>query len=170
MNNTQKLVRTAAIAAIYAAVSLVLAPISYGTVQVRISEALTLLPMFSPFGIVGVTLGCFITNLIGMFTGANILGGLDVLFGTSATFLAALLTYALRKKSVWLAALPPVIINAVVIGLELAFVIEGNFAAVFALQALSVGAGQLIACYLLGVPLVKLLQKNNSLRNKIFDK
>lgn len=170
MTNTQKLVRTAAIAAIYTAVSMALAPISFGAVQVRLSEALTLLPIFSPFALVGVTFGCFLTNLFGWFTGANILGPLDVLFGTSATLIAGLLTYFLRNKSIWLAALPPVIINALVIGAELAFIIEGNYFTVFALQAVIVGAGQLVACYALGVPLVKILQKNNSLRLKIFDK
>lgn len=167
--STKKLVRAALIAAIYTVVSVALAPFSFNSVQVRISEALTLLPLFSPFAVVGVTLGCFLTNVIGLFMGANILGALDILFGTAATLIAALLTYSLRKKSVFIAALPPVIVNAIVIGLELAFVIEGNFWAVFAFQAISVGIGQLIACYAIGIPLVKILQKNEPLRSRLFD-
>ncbi|MEG2924079.1 MAG: QueT transporter family protein, partial [Oscillospiraceae bacterium] len=73
----KRMVRGAFIGAIYATVSVALAPISYGMLQVRVSEALTLLPVFSADAVVGVTLGCFLANLIGMFMGANILGPLD---------------------------------------------------------------------------------------------
>ncbi|MEG2287896.1 MAG: QueT transporter family protein, partial [Ruthenibacterium sp.] len=78
--NTKKLVRCALIAALYAAVSLALTPIPYGMMQARVSEALTLLPVLTPDAIAGVTLGCFLTNLVGVFTGANILGVLDLIF------------------------------------------------------------------------------------------
>lgn len=154
----------AMIAAMYAAVSLALAPISFGTVQLRIAEALTLLPVFDPVMIVGVSLGCLITNAVGFFTGADILGWLDIPFGTLATAVAAVLSYWLRNVRVKgipvLSALPPVLLNAVIIGGELTLLIAGGFQwEIFAIQALSVGAGELIACAALGLPLVWMLEK-----------
>ena len=70
---TRTIVRCALIASLYTAVSLVLAPIAFGAVQARVSEAFTLLPVLVPDAVVGVTLGCFLTNLVGVFTGANVL-------------------------------------------------------------------------------------------------
>ena len=87
---TRTIVRCALIASLYTAVSLVLAPIAFGAVQARVSEAFTLLPVLVPDAVVGVTLGCFLTNLVGVFTGANVLGALDIVFGTAATLTAAL--------------------------------------------------------------------------------
>ena len=75
---TRTIVRCALIASLYTAVSLVLAPIAFGAVQARVSEAFTLLPVLVPDAVVGVTLGCFLTNLVGVFTGANVLGALVV--------------------------------------------------------------------------------------------
>ena len=154
----------AMIAAMYAAVSLALAPISFGKVQLRIAEALTLLPVFDPVMIVGVSLGCLITNTVGFFTGADILGWLDIPFGTLATVIAAVLSYWLRNVRVKgipvLSALPPVLLNAAIVGGELTFLIAGSFQwKIFAVQALSVGAGELIACAALGLPLVWMLEK-----------
>ena len=83
---------SAVIAALYAAVSLALAPLSFGPIQIRIAEAMTLLPILFPEAIAGVTLGCFLTNLIGAILGVNLLGFFDVFAGTLATFLAAMLT------------------------------------------------------------------------------
>ena len=78
------------IAAAYAALSLVLASTTFGPVQCRVSEALTLLPVLSPAAVWGVTLGCAITNGVGAATGANFLGLIDLLVGTAATLLAAI--------------------------------------------------------------------------------
>lgn len=158
---SKNLVRAALIAAIYAAVSVLLAPISYGAVQIRVSEALTLLPILSLDAVWGVTLGCFLANLIGMFMGANILGPIDVVLGTLATFLAAICTRQLGKKSVWLAAFPPIFFNAVVVGAELAFVTGTASFSLFALEAAWVGLGQAGACIVLGIPLVKMVSKTN---------
>jgi len=159
-----KMALAAMIAAMYAAVSLALAPISFGTVQMRIAEALTLLPVFDPVMIVGVSLGCFITNMVGFFTGADILGWLDIPFGTMATVMAAVLSYWLRnirfKGLPVLSAIPPVLFNAVIVGGELTFLIAGGFQwEVFAIQAVSVGAGEFISCFALGLPLVWFLEK-----------
>ena len=91
--NTKKMIRVAMIAAIYTAVSLVLAPISYGNIQVRIAEALTMLPLIYQPAIAGVTLGCFLTNMLGAILGFNPTGILDSIIGTTATFLASYYTY-----------------------------------------------------------------------------
>ena len=98
------LTRSALIAAIYFALATVLQPISFGPVQFRLSEALVLLPVFMPESIIGVTLGCFLSNFFysTMY---------DVIFGTIATAAAALLTYLLRRTKV-LYVLPPLLLNA----------------------------------------------------------
>lgn len=101
-NATLKLVRTAVIAALYAALTLAVAPIAYGAVQFRISEALTILPLFCPEAIVGLTIGCFL---------ANIPSGLwDMFLGALATLVAATLTRVSRKW--YFGIIPPVVVNA----------------------------------------------------------
>ena len=161
---TRNLVACAMIAALYTALCTTTAPISYGPLQVRIAEALTLLPVFSPFLIWGVTLGCALSNLVGFMTGADILGYMDIPFGTAATFLAAVLTYKLRGvrfgKIPVLSALPPVLVNALVIGLELTWLESGGFVpGIFLFNAFYVGLGQTIACFALGLPLVRVLER-----------
>ena len=168
-NKSEFIVKQAMIAAIYTVLSVCLSAISYGTVQIRVSEALTLLPIFCLGNVWGVTIGCFLTNVIGFFTGANILGSLDAVFGTAATLVAALLTYALRnvrfKGLPVLAAVPPVIVNAVVIGMELCVLISGGFnPVVFWAQAVSVGVGQLLSCGVLGLIMVKTIEHNDALK------
>jgi len=157
--STRSLVQASLIAAAYTVVSIALAPISFGAVQVRVSEALTLLPVWSPVAVVGVSVGCLLTNAWGVAAGANILGAADILLGTLATLSAALLTRALRKRPL-LAALPPVLVNAVVIGAELAFAETGGFpAGLWLLNGAQVGLGQAIACFALGLPLLRFFQK-----------
>ena len=108
---TRSLCVSAVIAALYAALTLLLAPISYGGVQCRLSEAMTLLPMILPQAIPGLFVGCLIANLYtGMIT--------DIIFGSLATLIAAIGTYLLRKKPL-LAAACPVLANAVIVGLTL---------------------------------------------------
>ena len=128
---TRRMVVVALIAAAYTAIGLALGEFGFGPVQFRVSEALTLLAVFSPICIEGLTLGCFLTNAVGVAMGLNILGPLDMLFGTAATLFAALLSYWLRRVRIGkvpaLSSLPPVVINAVVIGLELAVVNPGGF-------------------------------------------
>lgn len=168
-NKSEFIVKQAMIAAIYTVLSVCLSAISYGTVQVRVSEALTLLPVFALGNVWGVTIGCFLTNVIGFFTGANILGALDAVFGTAATLVAALLTYALRnvrfKGLPIAAAIPPVIVNAVVIGMELCVLINGGFnPVVFWAQAVSVGVGQLLSCGVIGLIMVRVIERNGALK------
>ncbi len=147
MNKTKFLVQSAVIAAIYATLTVAFAPFSYGLMQVRISEALTILPFFTPAAIPGLFVGVIISNIVGGY------GMLDIVLGSLATLSAAFLTYKLKKD--YLAPLPPVIINAVVIGAMLAYLLN-----VPVLVAMAwVGLGQLIACYAIGYPLLKYLKK-----------
>jgi uncharacterized membrane protein len=159
----------AMIAALYTALCLALAPLSYGAVQVRVAEALALLPVFSPLCVWGVTLGCAVANLVGFITGTNILGAFDIVFGTLATLIAGILSYRLRNIRVKglpvASAVPPVLVNALVIGLELTYMLVGTFdMGVFAVNALQVGLGQLAACFVLGLPLCYMLEKTGLAR------
>ncbi len=162
-SKTKALVRTALIAAVYTAVGMALAPITFGSVQVRVSEALTLLPVVMPEAVVGVTLGCFLTNVIGVFTGANVLGALDIVFGTAATLAAALVTRRLRDVRVkgipFAAAVPPVLFNALIVGAELWWALGPRTTAGFLLQAGGVALGQSISCFLLGLPLLLIVNR-----------
>ena len=165
--SVRRLVRCAVIAAVYVVVCLVLAPFSYGAVQVRVAEALCLLPVFGAEYIVGVTLGCFLANLLGSTV-------VDVVFGTLATLLACLVTYKLREirvKGLAIpASLPPVVFNMIIVGaFEITFFFsDGAPTAMLAVfNAVTVGIGELISCTILGVALVKLIESNAGL-NKIF--
>lgn len=170
MQPNQKLKRmvfASVIAATYTALSLVLAPISFGQVQLRAAEALTVLPLFSPCAVWGVTLGCFLTNVVGLATGANVAGLVDVFVGTAATLAAALLTRALRgvrwKGLPVLATLPPVLVNAIAVGAELYLVLAPGSGVLVLLGFMgSVGLGQLGACTVLGLLLVKTLEKTGA--------
>ena len=135
-------------AAAYVALTLLFAPISFAQIQFRISEALTLLPVLSPAFVPGLFIGCL---------GANLITGQpwqDVVFGSLASLAAAVFTRRFRQK-LWLAALMPVAINAVVIGLML-YAAYGLHPYI---SFLTVGAGQAVVCYGLGVPLVRVLEK-----------
>ena len=165
--SVRRLVRCAVIAAVYVVVCLVLVPFSYGAVQVRVAEALCLLPVFGAEYIVGVTLGCFLANLLGSTV-------VDVVFGTLATLLACLVTYKLRdirvKGLAIPASLPPVVFNMIIVGaFEITFFFsDGAPTAMLAVfNAVTVGIGELISCTILGVALVKLIESNAGL-NKIF--
>ena len=152
-----KLVFSAVIAAIYTVLTLLLAPISYGQIQVRVSESLTLLPFLSSYSIWGVFLGCIISNLIG----GN--GIIDVVFGSLATLIAAILTYYIGKSNLkfkkYLAPLPPIIINAVVIG----FILNYTLKLPLLLSIIWVGLGEAIYCYVLGLILISIIEKNKKL-------
>lgn len=141
------------IAALYAALTILLAPISFGLVQCRVSEALGILPVFTGAAVPGLFLGCLIANLI---TGAPIY---DVLFGSLATLLAAAITRLLAKKKAprALLPLPSVLTNAVIVGWLLVSVY--GMGVPMPLAMLYVGIGQAAACYGLGLPLLYVLEK-----------
>lgn len=155
-NRTGKLTLAAMTAAAYAALSLLGAVfgISYGPIQVRFSEALCLLPFLFPETAWGLGVGCLIANVFSPY------GLPDLVVGTLATLLAALLTA--RCRQLWLAALPPVLCNAVLVGAVLTWEQTGLSAAfwpAYGLNALSLLLGEGIACDVLGVLLVKQLPK-----------
>lgn len=143
----KKLIITAAIAAIYVVLTIVFAPISYGPIQLRISEGLTVLPFITPLAIPGLTLGCLIANLLGGY------GIYDVIFGSGATLIAAYLTYKMPTRI--LAPLPPVIVNGIVIGFLLNFLTG----APLLLTIITVATGELVACYAIGYPLLPVFQR-----------
>ena len=155
---------TGLIAGLYAALTLVLAPLSFGPVQCRVAEALTILAAYTPAAIPGLTIGCVISNLVGLTMGANVAGALDILLGTLATGIAAWLSYVLRryrfKGLPVLSSLPPVITNALIVGTELALVLVPDLTVYGWLGWVgSVGAGQVIACMGGGLLLAGLMQK-----------
>ena len=157
---TRQMAMAGIIAGIYAGLTLVLPIPQYHGVQLRVAEAMTLLPFLFPEALPGLAVGCFLANLLGSpFM-------LDWIFGTLATLLAALWTRRMPNK--WLAALPPVLCNAVIVGAEIAYfaVLDGGaFWSAYALNALTVGLGELIACYLLGVPLINWISKTPGLHH-----
>ena len=141
-SSVRKLARCGVVAAIYVVLCLALQPLSYGAVQVRVAEALCLLPVFGTEYILGVVLGCFLANLLGSTI-------VDVIFGTLAT-------------------LPPVLFNAVIIGIEIAvmFPDPSSSAPIWLAcitNGISVGIGELISCTVLGVLLVKIIESNTAL-------
>ena len=146
-----RITQGAVIAALYVVLTLVFAPISFGPVQVRIAEALCILPMFTPAAIPGLFIGCLIANLIG--------GGimLDVIFGSIATLLGAIFTYKLRNSNRFLAPLPPIISNAVIVPFVLHYGYGINLP--IPLMMLTVGAGEIVSCGIFGLILQSALSK-----------
>ena len=142
------LVRVAMIAAIYVVLNIVFAPISYGPIQVRIAEALVVLPFIDPSAIIGLFLGCILANLYGG------LGMVDIIGGSLCTLVAAYLTYKVKNPK--LAPLPPVLINAFGVSIYLHLL----FDLPYWITVLYIGIGEVIACYILGYPLLILLIKN----------
>ena len=164
--SVRKMVRRGLVAAIYVVLCMALQPISYGAVQVRVAEALCLLPVFGAEYITGVVLGCFLSNLLGSTI-------VDVIFGTVATLLACLATYQLRNLRIrglaTPASLPPVVFNAVIIGIEIAvmFPDPSSTAPIWlacVTNGISVGIGELISCSVLGVLLVRIIESTPRLR------
>ena len=150
--------QAAMIAAIYVVLTIFISAfnLASGAIQIRISEALTILPAFTPAAVPGLFLGCFISNLI---TGAMLP---DIIFGSLATLLGAIGSYFLRKWK-WAVALPPILANTLIIPFVLAYAyhIPGGVAYFM----LTVGIGEVISCGVLGMLLYGVMAKY---RNVIF--
>jgi len=164
MNNKRKtktlyLCRAALIAAIYVVLTLFssMLGLSSGVIQVRLSEMLCILPIFTPSAIPGLAVGCLCSNLL---TGAI---WQDILFGTLATLLGAIGTHLLRKFK-WLAPIPPVISNTVIVPFVLAYAYKYVRALPFSMP--TVGIGEIISIYLLGMVLYHALEKK---KHYLFD-
>lgn len=161
---TRDLTLAAIIAAVYAVLTVALPIPQFGPVQCRLAEAMTILPFFFPGATPGLVVGCFIANLFSPYP-------LDVLCGTLATLLACLLTQRMPNR--WLAPLPPVLCNALIVGAEVAWFETGftaAFPAAYALNAFTVGLGELAACYVLGSLLISVLPRITPLRALIPEK
>ncbi len=151
---TQKLsflVQAAMIAAIYVALTLVFQAVSFGEIQVRVSEALTILPLFTPAAVPGLFVGCLIGNILG---GAMLP---DIIFGSLATFLGAVGTYLLRRRKPILGPLPPILANMIVVPLVLKYAYGTPMP--IPLMMLTVGIGEVISCGMLGLILYFALKK-----------
>ena len=145
----------AMVAALYAVLTLALPIPQYGEVQFRIAECMTVLPFLFPWTAPGLIVGCFLANLLGSpFV-------LDWVFGTLATAIACALT--IKMPSRWLAPLPPVLCNALIVGAEITFSVLNGFGEgfwpLYAATALSVGVGVLVVCYGLGLLLLRALEQ-----------
>ena len=154
--STKSLTRAAIIAAAYCALSLVSSALSlaYGPVQLRFSEALCVLPFLMPEAVWGLFVGCLLTNVLSPY------GLLDLIFGSAATLLAALLSA--RCKTRVGAAGPPILCNAVLVGALLSWEVGGtaeSFGTLFVYNAATVGAGEAAVCLVLGLPLLRILEK-----------
>ncbi len=153
MQKIRFMTQTAVIAALYAALTLLFMPVSFGVIQFRISEVLTVLPMFTPAAVPGLALGCLLANCIG---GAGLS---DIILGSFATLLAAVLSYLLRAHK-WLVPLPPVICNGVLVGAYLYLLAPLESTLWFAIG--SVGFSELVIAYGFGVPFIHFLQKRRT--------
>lgn len=151
------LTQAAMIAAFYVVLTIVFQAISFGQVQVRIAEALTILPAFTPAAIPGLLIGCLISNMIGSAA------LWDILFGSLATLLGAVFTYLFRKKNAFLIVLPPIISNSLIIPLILRYTYGINLPLYFLIGLIAIG--EVLSCGVLGMILFAALQKN---KHKIF--
>jgi len=152
----KKLAFAAIVAALYAVLSYFsgIFGLAYGPIQCRVSEALCVLPFLFPETIWGLFVGCILSNLLSAY------GVIDVVFGSLATLVAAVWTSRVKRR--WLAPLPPVICNAVIVGAVIAYSEAGSadsFAALWVYNGLTVGLGEAIACYVLGMILLTALPK-----------
>jgi uncharacterized membrane protein len=144
-NKTLFITQAALIAAIYVVLVYAFKPISFSYIQVRIAEALTILPFFTPAAIPGVTIGCLLGNLL---TGADIL---DIVFGSFATLLGALGSYALRKQK-FLVPIPPIVANTIIVPWVLRFAYGEALPIPF--MMLTIGIGEVLSCGILGLVLL----------------
>ncbi len=142
--------QAAIIAAIYVVLTMVFAPLSFGEVQVRFAEALTILPFFTPAAIPGLFIGCVIGNLLG---GAVLA---DIVFGSLATLAGACGTYLLRKVSRFAAPIPPIVANTIVVPFVLYYAYGVNLPIPF--MMLTVGVGEIVSCGVLGMILLTALE------------
>ena len=145
--------QAAMIAAIYVALTVVLAPFSFSEIQVRVAEALTILPAFTPAAIPGLFIGC----LIGNIAGGAVLP--DIVFGSLATLIGAFFTWKLRNAHPLLAPVPPIVANTLIVPFVLKYAYEVPLPVPF--MMLTVGAGEILSCGVLGMLLYYALRSRS---------
>lgn len=154
------------VAALYVVFTAPFANIAYGPIQVRIAEVMTVFPIFSWGMIPGVTLGCFIANLVN----PGNLGPVDIIGGSLATLIAGILSYFIGKKNKWLGIIPPVVVNGLIVGGYLPFLLvdAGSTVTVEAvlISMLSVAGSEAVLMVVLGIPLILVMEKTG-LKNKL---
>ena len=155
--NVRTLVIGAMIAALYTALNIIFLPISFGPIQFRVAEGLTLLPALIPASIPGLFVGCILSNIIGGY------GIIDVLIGSTVTLIAAIMTWRL-KKHLWMAPIPPVLLNTIVVGSYLWLLFDKTYP--YLLTLLYFGLGETGAC-LIGFPVLLFILKNKSLKKEM---
>jgi uncharacterized membrane protein len=154
--STRYIAQVGIIASLYAALTVALAPISYGPIQVRVSEALTVLPYLTPAAIPGLFVGCVVANVYGG------LGLYDIIGGSLCTLLAAFLTYLVSKtRKPILGPLPPVVVNA----LGVSFYLHFLFKLPYWLTVAYITMGEVAACFVLGYPLLLVILRREKLVN-----
>ena len=149
--SVRRIAQGAVIAALYVVLTIIFAPISFGAVQVRIAEIMTIMPLFTPAAIPGLFLGCVLANLLG---GAIIW---DVIFGSIATLIGAALGYMLRKNR-WLVPIPAIVSNTIIVPLVLRYGYAIDMP--LYLMAIYIALGEIVGCYLLGELFASLLLKH----------
>ncbi len=147
----KNILQNAVYSALYVALCYVFQPISFAAIQVRIAESLCILPIFDDMAIISVTIGCFLSNLL--FSGI-----IDAIFGTLATFIGLLCIKFIKVDNFFLKMLPTILSNAIIIPFVLRFAFGETMS--LWLLALSIAAGEIIAIYVLGYILYKVLSKN----------
>ena len=156
--NTLYLAQAGMVAAIYVALTVVFAPFSFGEVQVRLAEALTILPAFTPAAVPGLFVGCLLGNMLG---GAVLP---DIVFGSLATLIGAIGTRMLRKANPYLAPVPPIAANALIVPFVLKYAYAVDLP--IPLMMLTVGLGEVLSCGVLGMILYFALKKR---KGQIFE-
>lgn len=155
MNKTLELTRASLIAALYIVLTLIanMAGMASGVIQIRLSEMLTILPVFTWAAVPGLTVGCIVANLI---TGCALW---DIVFGSLATLLGALGTYYIGRRRPLIGPLFPILSNSLIVPkvLQLVYGAEGSYA----YFVLTVGIGEVLSCGVLGIVLYKLLRKTH---------
>ena len=166
--STRDLTLAAMVAALYAVMGYFgnIFGLTFGPIQFRFAEALTVLPFLFPATVPGLFVGCVIVNLLSPY------GPLDIVVGSAATLIAAVWTSKLNNK--WLAPLPPVLCNTVLVGFTIGWAEANGFTAALPMawlvNGLSVGVGELGVCYLLGMLLLELLPRIGYFRSIIPEK
>ncbi len=150
---TRQIALSGIVAGLYAAITILAAPFSYGNIQFRIADAMCLLVCLDPSLTIGLTIGCLIANLF------STVSALDIIIGTAATLLGCLLTIPLKKT--WLLPIPTILANALMVGAMLSWILTPDtFWKGLLIMGGEVAFGELAVLYVLGIPLYLFLKKN----------
>ena len=171
MNDNKEKIRlivySGVIAALYVVLTLPMAQFAFGPIQFRLAEVLTVLPAFAAGYIPGVSLGCFIANLLN----PNNLGPVDIIFGTLATVIAGIFTRIIGKNNKILGIIPPIISNGLIVGGYLPFLLVDEGSSVTAqaviISMAEVAASEAVLLIIIGIPFILLIEKNSRLKSLV---